>query len=119
MATPAGQRVELLADHLRQHASVVLRLAPSKIDVEQPLITMGIDSLMAVELRNRVEKDLGVSIPLLQLVKGPSLSELARTLIGAMTGTSAADRAVESAPAAGAGKSLLLSLLSINERSRT
>jgi hypothetical protein len=32
-----------------------------------------------------------VSIPLLQLVKGLSLSELARTLIGAMTGTSVAD----------------------------
>jgi aryl carrier-like protein len=35
---------------------------------------MGIDSLMAVELKNRVERDIGAAIPLLQLIKGPSLS---------------------------------------------
>jgi acyl carrier protein len=119
LAAPAGQRVELLADRLREHAASVLRLPATKIDVDQPLITMGIDSLMAVELRSRVEKDVGVVIPLLQLVKGPSLSELARTLVASMTGTSVPEPAEEPAPAALAEKSLLLSLLAIKERGRS
>ena len=86
LAASADDRVGLLAERLREHAASVLRLPASKIDLEQPLLTMGIDSLMAIELKSRVEREIGVAIPLLQLVKGPSLVELAHVLLAAMTG---------------------------------
>jgi aryl carrier-like protein len=92
LAAPGGVQGEIVLERLRQHAAAVLRLAPAKVDVEQPLIMMGIDSLMAVELRSRIERELGVAIPLLQLIKGPSLAELTRTLIATMSGNAVPSR---------------------------
>jgi len=86
LAAPPEARVEMLKDRLRHHTARVLRLAAPKIDLDQPLLTMGIDSLMAVELKGRIERELAVAIPLLQLIKGPSLSELARVLAGQIAG---------------------------------
>jgi acyl transferase domain-containing protein len=86
LAASPEARVDMLQDHLRQHAARVLRLAAPKIDLDQPLHTMGIDSLLAVELKARIERELGVAIPLLQLIKGPSLSELAGVLAASMAG---------------------------------
>jgi hypothetical protein len=75
---------------------------------------MGIDSLMAVELKSKVEREIGIAIPLLQLVKGPSLSELARALIASMTGEAIPDQAAPSAESmTGPARPLLLSLLSL------
>jgi myxalamid-type polyketide synthase MxaE and MxaD len=91
-ATP-DVRAGLLTERLRQHAGRVLRLPAAHIDPDQPLLSMGIDSLMAVELKGRIERETGVQIPLLQLIKGPSLSELARILGGLVAGDASGDAA--------------------------
>ena len=36
---------------------------------------------MAMELSNRLEKDLGVSMPTMKLMGGPSISQLAKELV--------------------------------------
>jgi acyl transferase domain-containing protein len=120
LAAATEKRLELVVACLRQHASGVLRIAEARIDVDQPLATMGIDSLMAVELKSRVERDLGVAVPLLQLVRGPSLSELAHILIASMTGDAApvSDRARGGPPAA-AAPNLLMSVLSLKDEGRS
>jgi len=118
LAAPPQERVAILEDRLRQHVASVLRLAASKIDLDQPLVTMGIDSLMAVELKNRVEREIGVAIPLLQLIKGPSLSDLARSLAGSMAGDAGSiseNGRTASPPKGEKGKSLLLSILSLRD----
>lgn len=74
------ERVAALAERLRQDVATVLRMPASSVDVHQPLISMGIDSLMAVELKGRLEREFGVTVPLLQLIKGPSVADLARLL---------------------------------------
>ena len=72
---------------------------------------MGIDSLLAVELKARIERELGVAIPLLQLIKGPSLSELAGVLAASMAG--------DGAPGAGTEKEdSLLSFVSFRASRR-
>ena len=50
--------------------------------MHQPLTKLGIDSLMAVELKNRVEVDLGLTIPVTALLQGPSLAQLGARLVG-------------------------------------
>jgi hypothetical protein len=58
MTAVPEDRVSLLAGRLREYVAAVLRLASAKVDLDQPLTTMGIDSLMAVELKTRVKRNL-------------------------------------------------------------
>jgi len=84
----AAQRQQLLEEYLRVEGGRVLGLSTSKLDVEQPLNRMGIDSLMAVELKTRIEADLGLDLPILKVLEGASLSQLASFLsdgLGAST----------------------------------
>ncbi len=46
------------------------------IDVTRPLNDLGLDSLMAVNLVNRLDSKLGVRLPLARIIQGPSLRQL-------------------------------------------
>ena len=94
-AVAPGERRPLVENFLAEHLAAVLRCPTSKVDIHQPLNRLGIDSLMAVELKNRVEADLETSVPVTVLLQGPSLSQLATHLL---EGLDAADAASLSAP---------------------
>ncbi len=49
--------------------------------MEQPLNNLGIDSLMAVEFRNHVQLQLQASIPVTLLLQGPTIRQVAKTLL--------------------------------------
>jgi phthiocerol/phenolphthiocerol synthesis type-I polyketide synthase D len=53
----------------------------STIDTGQPLTELGMDSLMAVRIRNTVRGDFGVEPPVALLLQGASLSDLTTDLI--------------------------------------
>ena len=53
----------------------------STIDTDQPLTELGMDSLMAVRIRNTVRGDFGVEPPVALLLQGASLSDLTTDLI--------------------------------------
>ena len=60
-----SQRREALVGFIREQAVRVLGLDPSRpVDPTQPLHELGLDSLMAVELRNRLGAGLGLKRPL-------------------------------------------------------
>jgi NADPH:quinone reductase-like Zn-dependent oxidoreductase/aryl carrier-like protein len=79
-ATPAERR-EMIEGLLRKQVARVLGMSPSKLDVEKPLTDLGLDSLMAVELRNWVEGDLQLSLPTVELLRGPSVLQLAEIML--------------------------------------
>jgi hypothetical protein len=63
-ALPADRR-ELLVNYVRDHVAKILRLPPSYPLAQQDrLMDVGLDSLMAVELRSRLGKGLEVERPL-------------------------------------------------------
>ncbi|WP_424097237.1 SDR family NAD(P)-dependent oxidoreductase [Moorena producens] len=70
------ERETILSSHLQSEIATVLGMGDMTIDLKQPLTTMGLDSLMALELRNRVKSKLGVDIPIVELVEGISIADL-------------------------------------------
>lgn len=55
-----GEQDDLLVEFVREHLRAVLRLPETAvIHRRQRLVDMGVDSLMVLEFRNRVESDLG------------------------------------------------------------
>ena len=61
----------------------VLRLATDRIEARHRISDLGIDSLMALELKYILEYRLGVGISTPDLLKGPAVSELVSTIISA------------------------------------
>ncbi len=73
-------RKSLLEKHLRGELSRVLRMPVERIDPQQPVTNLGLDSIMAIELKNNMENTLEVSIPIAMLVQGPSIRQLAEEI---------------------------------------
>lgn len=77
------ERHELLVDFVRGHVARVLRLDPlNPPDRGTRLMDLGVDSLMAVELRNRLTVDLRLpqKLPATLIFDYPSIDAIARLL---------------------------------------
>jgi acyl transferase domain-containing protein/acyl carrier protein len=75
-------RLSLLEGSLRQQVSSVLRVPLDKLDSSAPLTGLGMDSLMGLELRNRIEAALGISLPATTLWTYPTITKLSLYLAG-------------------------------------
>ena len=77
-SAPAANRRKVLLEYLRGEALDVLGLSKSHfIDERQPLVRMGLDSLMAVEFRNRLVAALKRPLTATLLFDYPNLGRLA------------------------------------------
>jgi acyl transferase domain-containing protein len=77
IATVPNKRKSFLLDHIRGKAARVLAANNlDAIDPEQPLQSMGLDSLMAVELRNQLSQSVGQTLPATLLFEYPTIHEL-------------------------------------------
>ena len=96
-ATPATERETLLVSFVQREVQAVLRL-PSAPAPTVGFFDLGMDSLMAVELRNRLNRTLSevYAVPNTLVFDHPTISDLASHLLDAL-GESAT--APESAPA--------------------
>lgn len=92
------ERRQLLESYLRAHTAAKLGVPAPLLDIEAPLSTLGVDSLMAAELRAQIQRDLGVVVAVAQLLSGPSVAALAEWLGTTLSGFGAA--APESATSA-------------------
>ncbi|MCC5624540.1 SDR family NAD(P)-dependent oxidoreductase, partial [Nostoc sp. CHAB 5715] len=80
LAAEPAERQQLLESCIREQVARVLLSSASKLDIEQPLTALGLDSLMAVELSNRIKNELGVDVSTVKLIQGPSIGQVATQL---------------------------------------
>jgi thioesterase domain-containing protein/acyl carrier protein len=78
---PEDERGNLLVEAVRAHVATVLGHASGEgIDPEQPLAELGLDSLGAVELRNRLTAVTGLRLPAALTFDYPTVGEVAEHL---------------------------------------
>ncbi|WP_438004487.1 type I polyketide synthase [Sorangium sp. So ce321] len=82
-AEPA-ERTRLLEGHLKEELGRVIHLGPSMVDAAATFRSLGVDSLMGLELRNRLEASLGIRLSVALLFTYPTVASLAQHLIDRM-----------------------------------
>jgi phthiocerol/phenolphthiocerol synthesis type-I polyketide synthase C len=78
-AGDAGERPGRLAAAIADEIRAVLR-STEPIDPDRPMESLGLDSLMALELRNRLEASLGTTLPAALVWAYPTITDLAGAL---------------------------------------
>ncbi|MCB1032911.1 MAG: acyltransferase domain-containing protein, partial [Acidobacteria bacterium] len=76
----SSRRGDSLEAYLRQALAKVLKAPPESFRTDVPLTALGLDSLVAAELRGALERDLGLEVPLAWLLRGDSLQDLKERL---------------------------------------
>jgi NAD(P)-dependent dehydrogenase (short-subunit alcohol dehydrogenase family)/acyl carrier protein len=85
------ERAAIIERYLCERLARLLQVDAAQLARDAPLTQLGIDSLMAVELKNRVEADLRTSVPMVALLQGGSIAKLARVVLAAISGSDAPD----------------------------
>jgi acyl transferase domain-containing protein/acyl carrier protein len=73
----ARDRRDVLVEYIRGEAARVLGHDAAQLDVRQGLFDMGLDSLMSVELKSRLEKGLGHKLPTTLTFNYPTVEAIA------------------------------------------
>ncbi|WP_434391511.1 beta-ketoacyl synthase N-terminal-like domain-containing protein [Melittangium boletus] len=82
LSTPSAQARRVQLDELlRARVASVLGMESTQLDARVPLLVLGLDSLMALEVRERLNKALGIRLAISKLLAGSTLSELVDHLV--------------------------------------
>jgi acyl carrier protein len=111
--TEPGARAALLEKYLAARLAQVLRLEATSIDRTASFGGIGLDSLMSIELRNRLENDLGIRLSATLLFTYPTLVSLSANLLERIGYAGGAPHGVE--PEGGATETSLSTLDDLSE----
>lgn len=78
LAEPEPRR-QRLQSYLREAAARVLGLEAARLDVREPLTSLGMDSIMVVELKTEIERTINITVPMVDLFTG-TVDKLAEQL---------------------------------------
>ena len=86
------EQAAILEDFLAEQVARVFGIEAAQVDRTTPMTHLGLDSLMAVDLMNRLESELSLSVPMGSVLSGPNVKQLATTLLGlVLVNSSSAD----------------------------
>ncbi|MEW6083605.1 MAG: amino acid adenylation domain-containing protein [Chloroflexota bacterium] len=97
---------------IRQQTARILGMDASRLSLDTPLDTLGLDSLMAMELKNSLESKLGAQISVASLLQGPTIASLAAEAVANL----GSDKTGDDAPFVAAGESSNESPLSYGQQ---
>ena len=80
-AMEPDQRQPMLISYLQKELSTILGLEVAEVDPQESLNNLGLDSLMVLELKQRLENGLGIELPIEGLMQDPSIMNLSALLL--------------------------------------
>ncbi len=80
MLEPQAQ-MDYMQTLLAEELARVLQMSVTQIDLQQNVMNLGIDSLMAVELQTALESKFALHLSAMELTRGPSVTQLAGRLL--------------------------------------
>jgi myxalamid-type polyketide synthase MxaE and MxaD len=81
LALPSAERADAVQVYLRELVARALGGELTGVSTDTSLVALGLDSLKAMELKNRLASDLGITLPMVRLLEGPSIRQLAELLV--------------------------------------
>ena len=82
---PHREGQTLLESYLTEQEARVLGIAPEDINLEEPLTTLGLDSIKVFELKNQIESDLKVEVSVADFFEGMSTRSLVTKILAQIT----------------------------------
>ncbi len=98
------QRDEAIAELLVEQVAATLQSTPDKVDRRQSLTTLGVESLMAMELQAAIESSIGIKLSVLDLMKGSTIAQLAERLASKVAEQGADSERATTAPSPSAAR---------------
>ena len=78
LAAPgAAERLDVVTDRVRDIVALVFDCAVGDVGVDESLDDLGLDSMMAMEFRVRVNTLFSIDLPVLEILRGVSVNSLA------------------------------------------
>ncbi|MCX8131713.1 MAG: acyltransferase domain-containing protein [Clostridia bacterium] len=73
--------IDVLHEYIEGILSGLLNIAPSEMDIAESFSDMGVDSIMSLVIKNKIESELGLPIDIGILDQGTSIAHLAEVLL--------------------------------------
>jgi acyl transferase domain-containing protein len=83
-ATGTAERLALVVSHLQELVARVLQLDASQFSGQESLTSLGMDSLMAIEVKHRIAGSVKVDVSVLELLQGITVVQLATRLLSSL-----------------------------------
>ncbi|WP_237570740.1 type I polyketide synthase [Mycolicibacterium lacusdiani] len=80
--TPEEGRLDVVTEQVRRSVAAIFDCAVDDVEVDETLDDVGLDSLMAMEFRMRINAMFAIDIPVLEILKGVSVNSLAVRVLG-------------------------------------
>lgn len=78
---PAAERHVLVVPHLQELVARVLQLDAAQFSSQETLTSLGLDSMMAIEVKHRIDASLKVDISVLELLQEITITQLATRIL--------------------------------------
>ena len=80
-ATPETERPAVIADHVRHIVAAVFDCAVNDFEPNDMLEDIGLDSMMAMDFRVRINTVFSIDLPVLEILRGVSVNSLAERVL--------------------------------------
>ncbi len=114
-AAAPERRRDLLEAHVQRHLAAVLKVPFEKIDPLRPLGSLGLESLLALELRGRLERTTGLQLSATMVWNHPTVRALSVYLAKRLDVTLGSDGAIPEAPAAASTSAVTTTLADVTD----